>query len=193
MQINAVMILLALAFWAWLWGIAGIVVAVPMLVTFRVLCSHVPALAPYGEFMAQRGDSPPGRLTTEQQQPGESRVPGGYRAISIRQIIPWRRYRRVTRNELEAMSIVPKPSDWGCPGFQGRPFSRHRSRRLAATGGPDNVDTAFRYGERTKLHSVRRKLMQHQSKARGGLGRQEDIRHAQLKRRSQSLTLPDTW
>ncbi|MFN4140340.1 AI-2E family transporter [Aestuariivirga sp.] len=54
MSINAVMILLALAFFAWLWGIAGIVVAVPILVTFRVLCSHVEALAPFGEFLSQK-------------------------------------------------------------------------------------------------------------------------------------------
>lgn len=54
MEINAVMILLALAFWAWCWGIAGIVVAVPILVSFRVLCSHVEALAPFGEFLSQR-------------------------------------------------------------------------------------------------------------------------------------------
>lgn len=54
MEINAVMILLALAFWAWCWGIAGIVVAVPILVTFRVLCAHVEALAPFGEFLSQR-------------------------------------------------------------------------------------------------------------------------------------------
>lgn len=53
MQINAVIILLALAFWAWAWGIAGIVVAVPILVTFRVLCSHIEALAPIGEFLSQ--------------------------------------------------------------------------------------------------------------------------------------------
>lgn len=54
MEINAVMILLALGFWAWCWGIAGIVVAVPILVTFRVLCAHVEALAPFGEFLAQK-------------------------------------------------------------------------------------------------------------------------------------------
>jgi predicted PurR-regulated permease PerM len=61
MQINAVMILLALAFWAWAWGIAGIVVAVPILVTFRVLCSHIEALSPIGEFLSQRnaGESNP--------------------------------------------------------------------------------------------------------------------------------------
>jgi predicted PurR-regulated permease PerM len=54
MQINAVMILLALAFWAWLWGIAGIVVAVPLLVTFRVLCSHLDSLSAIGEFLSYR-------------------------------------------------------------------------------------------------------------------------------------------
>lgn len=54
MQINAVMILLALAFWAWAWGIPGIVVAVPILVTFRVLCSHIDALSSIGEFLSQR-------------------------------------------------------------------------------------------------------------------------------------------
>ena len=42
------------AFWAWCWGIAGIVVAVPILVTFRVLCAHVEVLAPFGEFLSQR-------------------------------------------------------------------------------------------------------------------------------------------
>lgn len=57
MSINAVMILLSLAFWAWAWGIAGIVLAVPILVTFRVLCSHVEALSAFGEFLAQK-DAP---------------------------------------------------------------------------------------------------------------------------------------
>ena len=58
MEINAVMILLALAFWAWCWGIAGIVVAVPILVTFRVICAHVEALAPFGAFLAQKQGPP---------------------------------------------------------------------------------------------------------------------------------------
>jgi predicted PurR-regulated permease PerM len=54
MQINAVSILLALAFWAWIWGIAGIVVAVPILVMFRVLCSHIQSLSAIGEFLSHR-------------------------------------------------------------------------------------------------------------------------------------------
>jgi predicted PurR-regulated permease PerM len=53
LQLNAVAILLALAFWAWVWGIPGVIVAVPILVTFRVFCSHLEWLAPVGEFLSE--------------------------------------------------------------------------------------------------------------------------------------------
>jgi predicted PurR-regulated permease PerM len=53
LQLNSVAILLALAFWAWIWGIPGVVVAVPLLVTFRVFCSHLESLAGVGEFLGQ--------------------------------------------------------------------------------------------------------------------------------------------
>jgi predicted PurR-regulated permease PerM len=56
LQINAVAILLSLAFWAWAWGIAGIVLAVPLLVTLRVFCSHLPSLWGLGEFLTQSND-----------------------------------------------------------------------------------------------------------------------------------------
>lgn len=38
--------------------IAGIVVAVPILVTFRVICAHVEALAPIGAFLGQKNGTP---------------------------------------------------------------------------------------------------------------------------------------
>ncbi|MGQ0485331.1 MAG: AI-2E family transporter [Hyphomicrobiales bacterium] len=53
LQLNSVAILLALAFWAWVWGIAGIIVAVPILVTFRVFCGHLDSLAAVGEFLGE--------------------------------------------------------------------------------------------------------------------------------------------
>jgi len=56
LQLNAVAILLALAFWAWVWGIPGVIVAVPILVTFRVFCSHLEWLAPVGEFLSESGN-----------------------------------------------------------------------------------------------------------------------------------------
>jgi predicted PurR-regulated permease PerM len=54
LEINSVAILVAFAFFAWLWGIAGIVVSVPLLVTLRVFSLHVDALRVVGEFLSQR-------------------------------------------------------------------------------------------------------------------------------------------
>jgi predicted PurR-regulated permease PerM len=53
LRINSIAILLALAFWGWLWGILGIVVAVPLLVTLRVLSSHVEFLAAFGALIGE--------------------------------------------------------------------------------------------------------------------------------------------
>jgi predicted PurR-regulated permease PerM len=54
LSLNAVAVLLAVAFWTWAWGIPGAVLAVPFLVTLRVLCDHLPGLAALGEFLAER-------------------------------------------------------------------------------------------------------------------------------------------
>ena len=54
LQMNAVAILLSLAFWTWLWGIAGAAIAVPLLVTIKVFCEHMDGLSGLGEFIAAR-------------------------------------------------------------------------------------------------------------------------------------------
>jgi predicted PurR-regulated permease PerM len=54
LQLNSLSILLALAFWTWIWGIAGTVVAVPLLVTIKVFCDHLDSLKGIGEFLSQR-------------------------------------------------------------------------------------------------------------------------------------------
>jgi predicted PurR-regulated permease PerM len=51
LQLNSIAILLAVAFWGWIWGIFGIVVAVPLLVTLRVFSSHFESLAAVGEVL----------------------------------------------------------------------------------------------------------------------------------------------
>ena len=51
---NAVAILLSLAFWAWLWGIPGAAIAVPVLVAIKVFCNHLEGLAGLGEFLSER-------------------------------------------------------------------------------------------------------------------------------------------
>jgi predicted PurR-regulated permease PerM len=63
LQLNAVAILLALAFWAWMWGIIGIVVAVPLLVILKVFSSHITALASIGAFLGESEAAPSSDVT----------------------------------------------------------------------------------------------------------------------------------
>jgi predicted PurR-regulated permease PerM len=51
LTLNPVVIFLALSFWGWLWGIAGAVMAVPIMVVFKIFCDHSEPLAPIGEFL----------------------------------------------------------------------------------------------------------------------------------------------
>lgn len=52
LTLNPVMILLSIAFWGWLWGIAGIILAVPILSAFKIFCAHVEPLEPIAEFLS---------------------------------------------------------------------------------------------------------------------------------------------
>jgi predicted PurR-regulated permease PerM len=54
LELNPVVILLALTFWGWLWGVPGLLVAVPFLVVVKVFADHVEGMAPVGEFLAAR-------------------------------------------------------------------------------------------------------------------------------------------
>lgn len=44
--LNPIIVFLSILFWGWLWGVVGALVAVPLLVSFRIFCAHVPALRP---------------------------------------------------------------------------------------------------------------------------------------------------
>ncbi len=54
LQLNSVAILLALAFWTWIWGIAGTMIAVPVLVTIKIFCDHLESLSGIGEFLSEK-------------------------------------------------------------------------------------------------------------------------------------------
>jgi predicted PurR-regulated permease PerM len=53
-EMNAVAILLSLAFWSRLWGIAGAAIAVPALVSLKVFCDDVESLSGLGKFISSR-------------------------------------------------------------------------------------------------------------------------------------------
>jgi predicted PurR-regulated permease PerM len=52
LTLNPVLILLSIAFWGWMWGIPGIIVAVPILAAFKIFCTHVEQMAPLAEFLS---------------------------------------------------------------------------------------------------------------------------------------------
>lgn len=54
LSLNPVMVFLAFLLLGWLWGIAGMFIAVPILVTLKVICDHVERFAPLGEFLGRQ-------------------------------------------------------------------------------------------------------------------------------------------
>jgi predicted PurR-regulated permease PerM len=53
-NLSPLVTLFALIFWAWLWGPAGMIVAVPVTAMIKFTCDHVPDLRPIGVLMGGR-------------------------------------------------------------------------------------------------------------------------------------------
>jgi predicted PurR-regulated permease PerM len=49
--LNPVVVIIALVFWYWLWGVAGALLAVPMVATFKIVCDRVEMLKAIGHFL----------------------------------------------------------------------------------------------------------------------------------------------
>lgn len=64
MSLSPIFVFLSVVVWGWLWGVAGALMAVPIVTSAKVVCDHVPVLAPVGEFLrrntapARRYDGP---------------------------------------------------------------------------------------------------------------------------------------
>ncbi|MBZ9557879.1 MULTISPECIES: AI-2E family transporter [unclassified Modicisalibacter] len=54
LRLNTVVVFLTISFWAWLWSVVGMIVAVPLLVAVKTLSEHIEALEPLGHFLAER-------------------------------------------------------------------------------------------------------------------------------------------
>ena len=55
--LNAVVIFVSLIFWTWLWGVPGALLSVPILVSIKVVCDHVPTLSSASELLTSESNS----------------------------------------------------------------------------------------------------------------------------------------
>ncbi len=52
-SLNALTVTIAMLFWGWLWGAAGLILAVPMTAALKAVCDHVEKLKPWGAWMGE--------------------------------------------------------------------------------------------------------------------------------------------
>jgi predicted PurR-regulated permease PerM len=52
-SMNRVAVFVGLLFWSWAWGVWGMLLAVPMMMSIKVICDHVEDLKPIGRFLGE--------------------------------------------------------------------------------------------------------------------------------------------
>jgi len=52
-SMNRVAVFVGLLFWSWAWGIWGLLLAVPIMMSLKVFCDHVEELEPIGKFLSE--------------------------------------------------------------------------------------------------------------------------------------------
>ena len=52
-QLNHIAIFASLLFWSWLWGVWGMLLAVPMLMAVKAVCDHIEELQPLADFLGE--------------------------------------------------------------------------------------------------------------------------------------------
>jgi len=51
--LSPLVVLFSLVLWGWLWGIPGMILAVPLMAVIKIICIHIPALDPVAQFMSK--------------------------------------------------------------------------------------------------------------------------------------------
>ena len=52
-SMNRVAVFVALLFWSWAWGVWGLLLAMPIMMSVKVICDHVEDLKPVGRFLGE--------------------------------------------------------------------------------------------------------------------------------------------
>jgi predicted PurR-regulated permease PerM len=50
---NRVAVFVGLLFWSWAWGVGGMLLAVPMMMSIKVICDRVEELKPVGKLLGE--------------------------------------------------------------------------------------------------------------------------------------------
>ncbi len=50
-HLNPLAVTISLLFWGWLWGAFGLILAIPVTATLKVICDHVPGWQPWGQWL----------------------------------------------------------------------------------------------------------------------------------------------
>jgi predicted PurR-regulated permease PerM len=50
--LNAALVFLSLMFWGWLWGLVGVLLAVPILIAAKIICDHLPGFEKFGRIIS---------------------------------------------------------------------------------------------------------------------------------------------
>ena len=56
-ELNPVLVIISLVFWFWMWGIAGALLAVPLLASFKIICDRIRPLMALGHFVGGENHS----------------------------------------------------------------------------------------------------------------------------------------
>lgn len=67
LTLNPVIVFTSLLVWGWLWGPAGLLLAVPLLVVSKILCDHIKPLQVVGEYLSSLPPEPDSPAAGEQE------------------------------------------------------------------------------------------------------------------------------
>lgn len=53
-RMNQVAVFIGLLFWSWMWGMWGMILAMPIMMVIKTLCERIEGLQPIGEFLGEK-------------------------------------------------------------------------------------------------------------------------------------------
>lgn len=65
MHLNTTVVFLAVAFFAWIWSVMGMVVALPVLIVIKIACDETHSLRTLGRFLGEADEASPHAETSK--------------------------------------------------------------------------------------------------------------------------------